>query len=109
MVTESQSACRPEMTSETRPVGAHATGPLSVKVTGTDLVTEPPTAAEFQSVSTVMTKPMAESQSATEPQAVMMAAEPQPVMLCAKPQVKSQLVDVSDVSCRAAVRVSGDS
>ena len=57
-----------------------------------------PQSVESQSVSTVMTKPMAESQSATEPQAVMMAAEPQPVRLCAKPQVKSQSVDVSDVS-----------
>ena len=71
---------------------------MSVKVKGTDLVTEPQTAAESQSVSTEMTRPMAESQSATEPQAVMVEAEPQPARLCARPQVESQSVDVYDVS-----------
>ena len=41
---------------------------------------------------------MAESQSATEPQAVMVEAEPQSARLCARPQVESQSVDVCDVS-----------
>ena len=93
MVTESQSACRPEMTSETWPVGAQAIGPLSVKVEGTDLMAEPRTAAEPQAVLMDGADLVAESQSAAEPQAASTDAEHQPAELGAKLQSESRSVD----------------